>query len=860
MSSLRTCTVIGLLCAVVGHGACAAPLWTSSLDEASGLPTLEAGGERAVAPGYAFWGDNWRWAPMSVKVDALAPGSWQASGADKALGLTLKTRVARLQEGGWTVDFAFDAGSGMANANGGGVVFRHDLATWGATMGEPELLPDNRGWRWGREGGPQEEVRFDPPLAAIYFEKGNKSQLRAFFFQDKVPPGELKVRATWQFKGVQTVAPLQERLGGGDPSTWPADGLGADGPVPDLSFLNADGKPAGRHGAVRADKDRLVFADATPARFWGTNIAAYALFGTPHGDVPAVARRLARLGYNLVRLHHMDSPWVGNNIFGAYAKLTDTRSLDDAAVERLDWWIKCLKDEGIYVWLDLHVQRAFKQGDRIDGFDEIRKGKDVADLKGFNYVNPSIEQAMLRFDEQYLTHKNAYTGVAYKDEPAVVGLLLTNENDLTQHYGNWLLPDKKVPFHNKAYMDAAAAFAKDNDLPADKVWRSWEPGPSRLFLNDLEHRFDQRMIAGLRRIGAGAPIATTSSWGNDSLASLPALTTGSLIDVHTYGRYGTLEKNPLLYPNLVDWIASAHVVGYPLSVSEWNDDPFPTQDRHVLPLYVAATASHQGWDALMQFAYTQEPPNRNSPSNWNSYNDPSLMATLPAAALLYRERHVAEATSTYVLDLDEATFFGQTVSPSSSPALRTAMELGKLLVAMPQAKSLPWLQRRPAPAGAVLIRDPAKALLPPDATQATSDTGELKRDWGDGVYTISTPRTRAALGWIGGRTVSLPDVDFKLATRSASVAVQSLDDKPVGASTELLVSIGTRSQPREARKGPFLVEPAAGTLTIRAPAGLKVYALGDGERPVSTDYRDGRYTITLDGKTPVHWLVVRKPQ
>jgi hypothetical protein len=260
----------------------------------------------------------------------------------------------------------------------------------------------------------------------------------------------------------------------------------------------------------------------------------------------------------------------------------------------------------------------------------------------------------------------------------------------------------------------------------------------------------------------------------------------------------------------------------------------------------------------MQFAYTQEPPNRNSPSNWNSYNDPSLMAMLPAAALLYRERHVAEATSTYVLDLDENTFFGQAVSPSSSPALRTAMELGRLLVAMPQARSLPWLQRRPAPAGAIVIRDPAKALLPADATQATSDTGELKHDWRDGVYTIATARTRAALGWIGGKTVSLPDVDFKLVTRNASVAVQSLDDKPIGTSTHLLVSIGTRSQPREPRKGPYLVEAAAGTLSFRAPAGLKVRALGDSERAVSTEYRDGRYTITLDGKSPVHWLVVGK--
>ena len=860
MSTLRGRALITALCLCLCSGGAAATRWTSSLDDATGLPTLEAGGQRADSPGFAFWGENWRWAPMSVTLDALAPGNWQASGEDKPLGLAMKTHVARLPEGGWGVDFVFDAGSGVASAIGGGMVLRLDQATWNAALGDPVLLPDNRGWRWGRDGGPQEEVRFDRPLAAIYFEKGNKSQLRAFFFQDKVPAGELRVHATWQYKGVTLVAPLRERLGGGDPADWPVDGLGADGPVPDLSFLNADAKPAGRHGAVRAAAGRLVFGDGTPARFWGTNITSYALFATPHGDVAAQAKRLSALGYNLVRLHHMDSPWVANNIFGQYAKLADTQTLDAAAVERLDWWIKCLKDEGVYAWLDLHVQRALKQGDHIDGFDEMRKGKDIADLKGFNYVNPSIEKAMLRFDEQYLTHRNAYTGVAYKDEPAVVALLLTNENDLTQHYGNALLPDKKVPIHDKAYMDAAAAFAKANDLPEDKVWRSWEPGPSRLFLNDLERRFDQRMIDALRHLGATAPIATTSSWGNEALTSLPALTTGDLIDVHTYGSYGVLEQDPRLYPNLADWIGSAHVVGLPIAVSEWNDDGFPVQDRHVLPLYVAATASHQGWDALMQFAYAQVPPNRDAPSNWNSFDDPSLMAMLPAAALLYRERHVAEATSTYVVDLDAAAFFGQPISPASSPALRTAMELGKLLVAMPQTRSLPWLQRHPLPAGATVIRDPARSLLPADATQAVSDTGELKRDWGDGVFTIATARTRAALGWIGGRTIALPDVDIALATRNASVAVQSLDDAPIGLSTRLLVSIGTRSQPRVANKRPYLVEPAAGTVSVKAPPGLKVYGYNDSGRLVEwkADYRDGCYTIALDGKSAVHWLFVRK--
>ena len=853
------CASIALLCALSAPGSHAATRWTSSLDGATGLPTLDAAGGPAVSPSYAFWAANWRFAGMAIKQESPTPGTYLATGTSPLLGMTMKTQATRRPEGGWAVDFTFQSGSSGDTAGSGGIVFRLRPDVWSAVLGDPVLLPDNRGWRWGRDGGPQEEVRFDRPLAALYFEKGNKTELRAFFFQDKLPPGEYKVHATWEFKGgVQTMGPLGERLGGGSYDTWPVDKMGNAGAVPDLSFLNRDSKPAGRHGPVRADNDKLVFEDGTPARFWGTNIAAYALFNSTKDEVRAQARRLASLGYNLVRLHHHDSPWVLSNIFGKDATLSDTQTLDPSAVERIDWWIKCLKDEGIYVWLDLHVQRALRAGDHIDDFDEIRKGKATADLKGFNYVNKSIQQAMLRFDEAYLTHKNAFTGVAYKDEPAVVGLLLTNENDVTQHFGNALLPDKKVPLHNKRYTDDANAFAASTGLPADKVWRSWEPGPSKLFLNELEHQFDVTMIAGLRRMGDNAPIATTSSWGDNPISSLPALTTGNLIDVHAYGTYGALEKNPLFFPNLVDWVGAAHVAGYPLTVSEWNAAPFPTQDRHVLPLYVAASADHQGWDALMQFAYSQEPPSRNSPSNWNSYNDPSLMAMMPAAALLYRERHVAEAKTTYVLDIGANDFFGRSVSPSTSVALRTAMERGKVLVAMPRVKELPWLQRRALPAGATIMTDPDKSMLPADVSQAVSDSGELTRDWGDGLFTINTPRTRAVLGWVGGSTISLPDFELDFVTKNASVAVQSLDERPLGTSTNLLVSIGTRSVPQANNKAPFRVEPALGTLKIRSPKGLKVYGLNDDGRQVEwpATYKDGEYTIKFDGTVPVHWLLV----
>ena len=184
---------------------------------------------------------------------------------------------------------------------------------------------------------------------------------------------------------------------------------------------------------------------------------------------------------------------------------------------------------------------------------------------------------MQRFNEAYVNHFNPFTGLRYKDDPAIVVMMLTNENDVTHHFANRLLPDKNVPQHHALYMAQADAFAEKHGLPKDQVWRSWEPGPSKLFLNDLEHRFNVEMIKHLRELGVKVPIVTTSSWGEDPLSSLPALTTGNLIDVHSYGRAGELKSNPLYAANLMHWIAAAHLVDRPLSVTEWNVVPFPSQ-------------------------------------------------------------------------------------------------------------------------------------------------------------------------------------------------------------------------------------------------------------------------------------------
>lgn len=625
-------------------------------------------------------------------------------------------------------------------------------------------------------------------------------------------------------------------------------------PPVDLSFLNKNEKPAGRRGFVKVKGESLVFADGATARFWGANITAYALFGTPSDNVKKQARRLSALGFNLVRIHHHDSPWVSPNIFGKNA--ASTRVLDPASLDKLDWWIKCLKEEGIYIWLDLHVGREFTAADRIDGFEEISQEAGAIGLKGYNYVNPSMRHAMKEFNAAYLNHVNNYTGVKYKDEPAIMAMLITNENDLTNHFGNLLMPDKGVPWHNHNFMELAKAFAQKNHLPQDKTWRAWEAGPSKLFLNDLEHEFDADMISHLHGIGVKVPVATTSIWGGNTVSSIPALTTGDIIDAHAYGGPHELEKNPLYESSMINWLSMAQVIGKPMSVSEWNVLPFPVPDRHIAPLLLASAARHQGWDAVSLYAYAQYPPEGSGrASSWQAFNDPSLVATLPAAALLYRQGHVRESAITYALAPDREQLFFQPNSSYNSVAARTSSELGKLALVMPAIAELPWLEKGEIPQGSKVVRDLNQRMAGIASNDVTSGTGELRRNWSKGIYTIETANTQAVLGRVGGERIRLSHVQFDIGTRSASIAVQSMDGAPVNQSSRLMISLGTQAFPGD-KGSSYRVEPVLGRLTISARKGLKLRCGAADKNSISIPpaYHNGKYEISLDGACHGPWM------
>lgn len=193
--------------------------------------------------------------------------------------------------------------------------------------------------------------------------------------------------------------------------------------VTDLSDLNP---------APLLDKHRIAvknghFADRSGrrVRFLGTNIVASAAFPKTEDAAP-VAARLHKYGFNIIRLHHMDSSWPNPNIFGADdARNTAKTEVSPQSMASLDNLVAELKKQGIYVNLNLHVGRALTAA---DGFENTEKLPEMG--KVLAYFEPRFIEIQKDFARQILSHTNPRTKLQWAKDPAVAVVELNNEDTL----------------------------------------------------------------------------------------------------------------------------------------------------------------------------------------------------------------------------------------------------------------------------------------------------------------------------------------------------------------------------------------------------------------------------------------------
>lgn len=207
---------------------------------------------------------------------------------------------------------------------------------------------------------------------------------------------------------------FQVALGQVPPDGWfpfvmsPLDTAAAS-PV-DVSFLN--GGPASNRIAVR--DGRFVDEAGKRVRFLGVNITFSGCF-PEKGQATQIARRLAQLGFNVVRFHHMDARDIW---------LPDQTALDPEKLDRLDWFIHELKENGVYANLNLHVSRTYpglKEANLPYGY---RYGKMVD-----RFYEPFVLMQE-EFATALLDRVNPYTKLRVADDPAVAFVEMNNENTL----------------------------------------------------------------------------------------------------------------------------------------------------------------------------------------------------------------------------------------------------------------------------------------------------------------------------------------------------------------------------------------------------------------------------------------------
>ena len=781
----------------------------------------------------------------------------------EALPVTLRATASIVDPTHVRIDYVLDASQPLRGIPGVGLQFDLESHAWA-------LPPDALQIHAGRDlrvelpelGTLEATFSTERTAPRTARDTHKPSRARSAWLEGDSPVGTTEATLTLTLPGPVTLAPaLEERYAGPPKDRWHRDPLVYDDWPVDLRHLNAAHGRAGSHGRVLVDGDRLRFEDGTPARFWGTNLAASALFEADDATITRQAQRLSALGFNLVRLHHHDAAWIDRNVFDT--RDGTTQRLSPAALDRLDRWIDTLAQEGIYVWIDLHTGRQFLPGDAIPGYADMLSGPHPRQARGFPYINHRVEALLEGFAEAYLRRKNPYTGHRWADEPAVLATLLTNENDLTQHFGVAFRPETGRETHVAMFEAQARGIIEELGLPKRALRSVHRPGPGKVLLAEMQHRWDSRALAHLRGLGVRTPAVTTNFWGQSSLFSLAPLAVGDTLDVHSYGRSEALSGNPHRVSNWIHAIATAQLAGKPLTVSEWAV-PKPNDDRFTAAPWVAAIGSLQGWDALLSYCYAQtplgHPPKR--ASAWGQHVDPAQLGLSPTAALMFRRGDVAPARETVALAPSVEAVWNSHASPKTRAALRTLPERSRMVVVLPDRPELDWDVPGVPPEGTRVVRDLDTDFLPPSGTEVQSDTGEITRDWAAGVLRIDTPNTQVASGWLGGETVELGALRVTLQTPKATVAAIALDDAPLHRSSRILVTVVARAEPDP--DGHVRSEPISGEFALRTQGARRLIPLGPrsrardvpAEAPGIPGVVDGAWTRFQLPETGTHWFLV----
>lgn len=611
----------------------------------------------------------------------------------------------------------------------------------------------------------------------------------------------------------------------------PDESIAVDTALNMSSYLDA---PAGKHGRIFAKNDKLVFEDGTTAKFWGTNIVGEACYPT-NSEAEQIVSRLSRCGYNLVRFVNLDSE-----------ELTDER------LDKLSYFMKLLKDKGIYVYFSLLGNpkgdgQQISDGWKIDGIFR----DDLIDKKA-------------EFTKKLLSYNNKYTNTSIGSDLSVVMIDMADQNSMfDMEYGLTVLnitDEKSKKELTKKFNDFLKAKYKTTQnlsktygdlLPFESIeagtvvingnWRYGIFDKARKsdvidFFTKLENDYYLKMKSVITSCGCNALISGfTNRWDNVSaLSSIANSKTDFVpenmmfsmgIDRTNAWPYLTYLKDNTIFidedstvssdghdgKSLID-LVKTRIDGKPFVVSEWGAANISKQFVEN-SLVMAAISAQQGWTPIQYcFIYGTVTKDKITDVYSISNNPVTLGMTYASAALYYTMNELKDKKTIYrdidKLYDDEADLVGL----------------------------IPYLNTKSSVSFAKQKVKSEKA-----ENDFVLDNGNIYWDMLDGVFFANTDKVIAFSGKLQ-KEESVRNLKFELYQADGTIALVSLDNEKVENSSHMLLSIGSDAVNKgTSYRSKYIIEKIGsesiaynmvyGKISLKLPYDANIYSLSsDGTR------------------------------
>ena len=529
-----------------------------------------------------------------------------------------------------------------------------------------------------------------------------------------------------------------------------------------LDFSRHVDAPAGKYGRVMTSKEgHFVFENAPKKRirFLGVNLCADPGFFMTKKSAELFAERMARAGYNAVRLHHFEKALSDRKAKFSY-------ELDPERLDLLDYLVYSLKKNGIYVTYDLYCSR------------KIRKGElpELGDFKAGVCFFDSYRENWKEFTRRLMTHVNPYTKMRWADDPVFFCLNLVNENPLILKWNTG--GEKEILREYHRWLRAGNIDTPENRKARDGVFFR--------FLTEYQNRTILWMKEFVRKeIGSDTLITDLNCGGPNGPNPylMRSRTLLDLVDQHTYNDHPmileswnppVLFKQKSLIPRGVG-ISALRMFGKPFLVSEYgfcHPNRFIAEHGPVMGAYAAL----QDWDGMIYFQYAWSHrcirPEKEYAS-WSGYFDtlsnPVKRLSDYIVWFLFLRGDVRPAERGAAIGLEDLPW------TQAGGAAETLMRLGKIerIGVLPEGQSMKNVRRvRPS-------------SIPASGKVSVSSTGEIVSDNMLPEMKVITPKSECIT--TGKREGKAGALSFRSGTGFQTISVHSLDNRPIRESSSLLL-------------------------------------------------------------------------